>query len=82
VPGDDGYDTARLTWNKTTFEQRPALVVMPSSGEDVAAAVRFAREHDLSIGVQGGGHGHPRPVDDALFVNFASMQIVQITERG
>jgi FAD/FMN-containing dehydrogenase len=82
VPGDEGYDAARQTWNTTTFDQRPALVVMPSSADDVAAAVRFAREHDLSIGVQGGGHGHPRPVDDALFVNFASMQSVQIAERG
>ena len=28
VPGDDGYDTARQTWNATTFDQRPAIVVM------------------------------------------------------
>jgi FAD/FMN-containing dehydrogenase len=82
VPGDDGYDAARQTWNKTTFDQRPALVVVPSSADDVAAAVRFAREHDLSVGAQGGGHGHPRPVNDALFVNFAHMQRVEITKSG
>jgi FAD/FMN-containing dehydrogenase len=82
VPGDDGYDVARQTWNAATFDQRPALVVMPAGAEDVAVAVRFAREHELSIGVQGGGHGHPRPINDALLVNFAGMQSVQITERG
>ena len=27
VPGDDGYDTARQTWNVMTFDQRPAIVV-------------------------------------------------------
>ena len=59
VPGDDGYDTARQTWNVTTFDQRPAIVVMPSMSADVASAVSFAREHSLSIAVQGGGHGHP-----------------------
>src|SRR6478672_5445154 len=79
VPGDDGYDTARQTWNVTTFDQRPAIVVMPSISADVASAVSFAREHNLSIAVQGGGHGHPHPANDALLVNFASMTSVHIT---
>ena len=79
VPGDDGYDTARQTWNVTTFDQRPAIVVMPSISADVVSAVGFAREHNLAIAVQGGGHGHPHPANDALLVNFASMTNVQIT---
>ncbi len=78
VPGDDGYDTARQTWNVTTFDQRPAIVVMPSNAADVASAVRFARERNLAIAVQGGGHGHPHPANDAMLVNFASMTSVQI----
>jgi FAD/FMN-containing dehydrogenase len=82
VPGDDGYDAARQTWNTTTFDQRPAIVVLPSTFADVMSAVSFAREHNLSIAVQGGGHGHPRPANDALLVNFASMRDVQITPRG
>src|SRR4051812_17547102 len=82
VRGDDGYDTARRTWNVTTFKQRPAIVVMPSSAEDVICAVRFAREHNLPIGVQGGGHGHPRAVDDALLINFASMTDVTVSPVG
>jgi len=49
LPGDDGYDAARQTWSVTTFEQRPAVVVMPSVAADVARAVGFAREHDLPI---------------------------------
>jgi FAD/FMN-containing dehydrogenase len=78
VPGDDGYDTARQTWNVTTFDQRPAIVVMPSISADVVSAVSFAREHNLSIAAQGGGHGHPHPANNALLVNFASMASVQI----
>lgn len=78
-PGDDGYDTARQTWNVTTFDQRPAIVVLPSIATDVASAVSFAREHHLSIAAQGGGHGHPHPADDALLVNFASMARVHVT---
>jgi FAD/FMN-containing dehydrogenase len=79
VPGDDGYDAARQTWNVTTFEQRPAVVVLPLTAADVVRAVAFAREHNLSIAVQGGGHGHPLPADDALLVNFAEMAAVRIT---
>ena len=78
MPGDDGYDTARQTWNATTFEQQPAIVVLPSSAADVVPAVVFAREHELSIGVQGGGHGHPLAADGALLVNFAEMAAVRI----
>ena len=78
VPGDDGYDNARQTWNVTTFDQRPAIVVMPSIAADVASAVSFARQHNLPIAVQGGGHGHPHPANDALLVNFASMTSVEI----
>jgi FAD/FMN-containing dehydrogenase len=62
-----------------SFDRRPAIVVMPATSADVVSAVRFAREHDLSIVAQGGGHGHPRPANDALLVNFASMTSVQVT---
>jgi FAD/FMN-containing dehydrogenase len=79
APGDDGYDVARQTWSAAHFDQRPAVVVMPSNPADVASAVTFARAHELSIAVQGGGHGHPRPANDALLVNFASMTSVHVT---
>lgn len=78
VPGDEGYDTARQTWEATTFEQHPAIIVLPAAAADVVAAVNFAREHALPIAVQGGGHGHPHPADGALLVNFANMRGVQI----
>ena len=78
VPGDAGYDTACQTWDAKTFDQHPAIVVMPTVSSDVVAAVNFAQENSLSIAVQGAGHGHPYPADDALFVNFANMNNVQI----
>ena len=34
----------------------PALVLQPTSAHDVAAAVRFARDHGLLLSVKGGGH--------------------------
>jgi hypothetical protein len=79
VPGDDGYDSARQTWNVTTFDQRPAIVVMPAVAADVSFAVSFARELGLPIAAQGGGHGHPHPANDAMLVNLASMTSVHVT---
>lgn len=78
VPGDDGYDKARLTWSARTFEQYPAIIVLPAVSADVSVAVIFAREHELPVAVQGGGHGHPRAADGALLVNFMHMTGIQI----
>jgi FAD/FMN-containing dehydrogenase len=47
TPGDEEYDNASLTWDATTFKQRPAIIVLPATVTDVQAAVSFAREHDL-----------------------------------
>ena len=53
--GDDGWDEAVLVWNGMVAKL-PALVVQPTSAADVAAAVGFAREHGLLLGIKGGGH--------------------------
>jgi hypothetical protein len=53
--GDAGWDDAVLLWNGMVAKV-PALVVQPASARDVAAAVRFAREHGLLLSIKGGGH--------------------------
>jgi FAD/FMN-containing dehydrogenase len=56
VPRDaPHYEDVRRIWN-ATVERRPALIARCRSASDVLRAVRFAREHDLLIGVRGGGH--------------------------
>jgi FAD/FMN-containing dehydrogenase len=54
-PGDDGYEISREVWN-AAFDRHPALIARPTSASDVAAAIRYGREHDLEIGVKCGGH--------------------------
>ncbi len=51
-----GYDDARRAWN-LSIDQRPSAVVQPTSAQDVAAAVLFARQHGQRIAPQATGHG-------------------------
>jgi FAD/FMN-containing dehydrogenase len=53
--GDDGWDEAILVWN-AMVAKAPALVLQPTSADDVATAVEFAREHGLLLTIKGGGH--------------------------
>ena len=42
LPGDDGYDTARVVWNRMV-DRRPAAVVRPTGTDGVVVAL--ARQH-------------------------------------
>jgi FAD/FMN-containing dehydrogenase len=38
------------------IDKRPALIARCADADDIAAAVRFAREQDLALSIRGGGH--------------------------
>ncbi|WP_307045147.1 FAD-binding oxidoreductase [Agromyces ramosus] len=79
VSGDAGYDAARSVWNGMV-DRRPRYIVQCTSDADVATAVRFAREHELDIGIRCGGHGivgHAVP-DDGLMIDLRRMGGVQV----
>ena len=56
-PGEEGYDTARAVWNGS-IDRKPAVIARCSSAQEVAEAIRFARENGLEIAVRGGGHNY------------------------
>src|SRR5689334_19039088 len=77
VPGDPGYDAGRTGFD-LSVEQKPAVLVMVESPQDIAAAVSFARENHLGVGVQATGHGATRPADGGVLVNTSRMKGVDV----
>ena len=72
-PGDDDYDPSRSVWN-AMVDRRPRYIVQCSETADVVAAVRFATDHGLELGIRCGGHGivgHAVP-DDRLMLDLTS----------
>ncbi|MGY2702711.1 FAD-binding oxidoreductase [Nocardioides sp. HB32] len=55
VPGDPGYDAARVAWN-FAVDQRPAAVAVPRTAAEVATVVRLAAECGLRVAPQSTGH--------------------------
>ncbi|HEX2214329.1 MAG TPA: FAD-binding oxidoreductase [Mycobacterium sp.] len=74
-PGDADYDAARTVRNGL-IDRRPALIVRPTGTADVVDAVSFAREHQLSLSVRGGGHNVAGNAvnDDGLVIDLSSMR--------
>jgi FAD/FMN-containing dehydrogenase len=79
VPGDPGYDDARSVWNGD-IDRRPAVIAVCSTAEQVAGAIRFARDEGLEIAVRGGGHSFAgfSVCDGGLMIHLGAMRDVTV----
>src|SRR2546423_3996408 len=61
-------------------EKRPALIAHCVDVADVIAAVNFAREHELTLAVRGGGHSGPGlgTCDDGLVIDLSGMKGIRV----
>jgi FAD/FMN-containing dehydrogenase len=79
APDHHDYDDARAIWNGAV-DRRPRLIARCSGTADVAAAVRFARHHDLEIAVRGGGHNVAGTAvcDGGIMIDLSAMRAVSV----
>ena len=79
LPGDRQYDSSRVVWNAIA-DRHPALIARCTRVEDVIAAVRFAREHDLVIAVRGGGHSVAgfSTCDAGMLIDLSGMRRLRV----
>jgi FAD/FMN-containing dehydrogenase len=81
-PTDPGWDDARRAWN-LAVDQRPAVVALPETVDDVVDAADYARTLGLRIAVQGTGHGAPgTSLDGTMLVNTSRMTRVEVDPKG
>jgi FAD/FMN-containing dehydrogenase len=55
LPGEEGWDEARLAWN-LAVDQRPEAVAVPRTAEEVAEVVRWAADAGYRVTAQSTGH--------------------------
>lgn len=82
-PTDRRYDDARRAWN-LAVDQRPPVVALPRTVNDVVGIVDYAREMGLKLAVQGTGHGAAArgPLDGTILVNMSGLTGVEIDPQA
>jgi FAD/FMN-containing dehydrogenase len=80
-PGDDGYQELleQAVWNGDG-RRRAAAIARATTSEQVAAAIRFARDQGIEVTVRGGGHSFAgySAADGALLIDLSGMNSVLV----
>ena len=79
LPGDVDYDLVRAGFNGM-IDRRPAAIVRIASDADAAAAIAFARRHDLPLAIRSGGHSAPGhgSCDDGIVIDCRDLQTAEV----
>ena len=79
TPDDPRYDEVRALYN-AMFDKRPAAIVTCSSADDVAHAVRVARDDGYEVAIRGGGHNGAGfgSVDGGLVIDLRGLREVSV----
>jgi FAD/FMN-containing dehydrogenase len=78
-PQDDRYDAARAVFNDMV-DRRPALIVRCAGVADVVKGVEFARSHEVSLSIRGGGHSVAGKAvcDGGLMLDLSPMKGIRV----
>jgi FAD/FMN-containing dehydrogenase len=79
-PDGEGYGEAVGEVHNARFVDRPEVAAVCEGSDDVAAAVRHAREDGLALTVRGGGHSYAgnSAADGGLLVDLSRMDDIAV----
>jgi FAD/FMN-containing dehydrogenase len=82
VPGSAGYEATRRPAQPQPTDHRPAAIVVAANAADVAAAIRFGREHGVRTVPRSGGHCFAgRSSTSGMIVDVSSMNQIAVADR-
>ncbi|MFI5420948.1 MAG: FAD-binding oxidoreductase, partial [Nitrososphaerales archaeon] len=79
LPTDNSYEETRKIWNGM-INKHPAIIARCLGTSDIIKAVKFGRDHDLTISLRGGGHnvaGHA-VCDGGIMIDMSLMKSVVV----
>jgi hypothetical protein len=79
TPNGPDYESARVIFNRA-FDRHPALIVRCAGPTDVARALDFAQEHNLTVAVRGGGHNRAglSICDGGVVIDLSLMRRIEV----
>jgi FAD/FMN-containing dehydrogenase len=82
VPGNSGYDAARVVFNRRWDGVKPPAVVRVRDLADVRAVVRWADRYDIPLVSRSGGHGYNgnSTSGDAVVVDLGALDFVRFAD--
>jgi FAD/FMN-containing dehydrogenase len=82
LPDDPNYVEARKVWNGM-IDKHPDAIFRPVDEDDIAVAVRFAREEGMLLAVRGGGHNVAGfgTCDGGLVIDLSQMKKVEVDPK-
>lgn len=81
VPGDAAYDSVRSSF---IAEGHPAVVFQPLINADVAQAIQYAKENNLTLSIRSGGHsgaGHSTN-EGGVVISLKRMSAVEVLDAA
>lgn len=81
TPADSAYDSLRSVFVRAGS---PAIIVRPQSTADVAVAIQFARDNQLTLSVRSGGHAMTglSTNDGGLIIDLAHFNSVELLDAS
>lgn len=78
-PGDEGYEAARLGWNRL-YSRYPAVIVFCGDAQDVVNAVEWARTEGVALRARSGRHCLEgwSSLDGGVVIDVSRMKSVEI----
>lgn len=78
-PESNEYNEARKVWNGM-IDRKPGLIAQCVNSNDIAEAIKFAKEYNLIVSVKGGGHNVTGNAvcDNGIMIDLSLMRSVKV----